>query len=283
MLVAFCSGVPGGENGGRAAYGFVVASCVGPPKPSRRVPGPRRYPGGGGKHSGPVAGGLKWEIERSWAALLGDASDVGPYGGLGEETLLSVSEYRAVGAALSWIEGRGRLGERVVVFTGSKTLAKRGEEPFGVWRASRRPIEGAALKEVLAALSRLGDVPVEWWGPESPERPAGLVALAGEAAGEIPAKARVAVLEEGRRVRAKGVKLQKIGRGLYRANGRYVVDALLGFCGCRDFEINNGKKRKAGVPLVRCKHLIAAEKAHNGEAEERPRRSGQGVLGPTST
>jgi len=90
-----------------------------------------------------------------------------------------------------------------------------------------------------------------------------------ETAGEIFARARMPVLEEGRRERAEGVKLKKIGRGLYRANDRYVIDAILCLCGRRHFERHNGKKRKkAGVPLVRSKHLITAEDAE-GQADRR--------------
>ncbi len=84
------------------------------------------------------------------------------------------------------------------------------------------------------------------------------------------AGARVAVLEEGRRERARDVKLERVGRGLYRANDRYLVDAIFGLCGCRNFKRHNGekkrKKEEPGVPLVvvRCKHLIAAEEAKGG-------------------
>lgn len=283
-LVTFCTGVPGRENGGRPAYGFAVAWGVEPADaPARTAPKGRRFFRGGGDRDGLAPEGLGWENVHYRVALLGGGSDYKyTRGGLGEEALDAVTEYRAVGAALRWLEGRGCRRDRVVLFTGSKTLARREEEPFGVWRASRRPIEGDALKEALVAMARFGDLSAEWWRPGCPGRPEDLVALAGEAAHEIPARVRVAVLEEGRRVRAKEVELEKIGRGLYRSNGRYVVDAILGLCGCRDFEIRNGKKRPiAGVALVRCKHLIAAEEAH-GEAEEGPRSGERGVPGPAS-
>ena len=169
------------------------------------------------------------------------------------------------------------------MFTGSKTVARREEEPFGVWRAIRRPIEGEALKEVLGEISRFGGVSARWWSPGCPERPEELVVLAGEVAEQISAGAGVAFLEEGRRERAKEVELQKIGRGLYRANGRYVVDAILGLCGCRDFEIHNGKKRKVGVPLVRCKHLIAAEQAEEGVRNTGRPRAGRGSVRGAAT
>lgn len=278
LLAVFCSGLRGRETEGRPAYGFAVASCVEPPKRSSKPLGSRRS-GLSGECTRGRAEGFEGEIVHSHAAFLleygPDGGEPGgpsgsPFGGLGDEGLLAVSEYRAAGAALGWLGGQGCSHERIVLFTGSRTLGNRREEPFGVWRASRRPREGAALKEVLATLLRFGDLSVEWGRPDCPEQSEELVALAEEATQEISARARVAVLEEGRRERAMEVKLEKIGRGLYRANDRYVVDAILGLCGCRDFEIHNGRKRKkADLSLiVRCKHLIAAEEAE-GQAYRR--------------
>lgn len=275
-LAVFCSGLLGPKTGGRRAYGFAVVSCVQPPRRSSESLGPGRSARGGGDPYAPK-GGFGGEIAHSHAALLlGD----GPDGdlllrGLGEKALFAVCEYRAALAALGWLEAQGRSGERILLFTGSRPLAKRYEEPFGLWRATRRRTgEGAALKEVLASLSRFGDLSVKWWRPGDTEVMRETGGLAWQAAKEISARARVVVLEEGRRVRAKDVKLERIGRGLYRANDRYLVDAIFGLCGCRDFERHNGKKRRkqgeAGVPLVvvRCKHLIAAEEAE-GEAHLR--------------
>ncbi len=277
-LTVFCSGLFVPETGGRPAHGFVVASCDGPSKAS----GPRRSPRGGTDPRKP-AGVFEWEVVHSHAALLlGDGPEDDLRLGLGKEALLAVSEHRAALAALGWLEAQGRLRERIVLLTGSRPLAKCYEEPFGLWRATRRTGEGEVLKEILAALPRFGDLTLEWWRPGGPEGVGETGGLASEAAGEILARARVAVLEEGRRERATGVKLRKIGRGLYRANERYLVDAILGLCGCRDFEMRNGRKRKkaggqrasdavpsggapesptARLPLVRCKHLIAAEEA----------------------
>ena len=225
----------------------------------------------------------------SHAALLGDGADGELPRGLEKEAILAVLEYRAVLAALAWLEAQGRFRERILLFTGSRPLAKREEEPFGLWRATRRRTgEGAALKEVLVTLSRFGDLCVKWWRPADSEGVGETGGLAFEAAKEISAKAGAAVLEEGRRVRAKDVKLERVGRGVYRANDRYLVDAIFGLCGCRDFERHNGKKKrskeKAGVPLVvvRCKHLIAAEEAE-GEThfattiQPRPEASRRGL------
>ena len=139
---------------------------------------------------------------------------------------------------------------------------------------------GALLKEVLASLSRFGDLSEKWWQPGDPEGVGETGGLASRAAQEISERARVAVWEECRRERARDVKLERVGRGLYRANDRYLVDAILGICGCRDFEMHNGKKRRkkeeeeAGVPLVvvvvvRCKHLIAAEEAEGEKTRRR--------------
>ncbi len=120
-----------------------MASCVGPSKAF----GPRRFPRGGEVPRDPEG-----EIVHSHATLLlgggvGDDSHLGS----GEEVLLAVSEYRAALAALGWLEAQGRFRERIVLFTGSRPLAEREEEPFGLWRATRRR-EGAPLKEVLASL-----------------------------------------------------------------------------------------------------------------------------------
>lgn len=186
------------------------------------------------------------------------------------EACRNVLEHRASAAALGWLEARGLAQERVVLFTGSRPLARRGEEPFGLWRASRSASEGPALKEALVLLSRFGALSALLWRPDTPEEAAGFAPLAAEAAAAISASARVALLEEGRRERAKGVALEKLGRGLYRANGRYVVDAIFSLCDCEDFVRTNRKKRREATrpavpsgarPFVRCKHLIAAENA----------------------
>ncbi len=274
LLAVFCSGLLGPETGRRPAYGFVVASCIGSPKRSSKTLGVGPFARSGGNPYGGPTGGFEGGIVHSHAALLVDGPGGGLLRGLGEEALLAVSEYRAALAALTWLEAQGRSGERILLFTGSRPLAKRYEEPFGLWRATRRTGEGAALKEVLATLSRFGDLSVKWWRPADPEGMGETGGLAWQAAKEISARARVVVLEEGRRERAKDVKLERIGRGLYRANDRYLVDAIFGLCGCRDFERHNGKKRRkkgeAGVPfvVVRCKHLIAAEEAE-GRSDRR--------------
>lgn len=59
--------------------------------------------------------------------------------------------------------------------------------------------EGAPLKEVLATLLRFGDLSMAWWLPGDPEGVGETGGLAPEAAKEISARARAAVLEEGRR------------------------------------------------------------------------------------
>lgn len=139
------------------------------------------------------------------------------------------------------------------------------------------------LKEVLTSLPRFEDLSVAWWRIGDSERVGEPGGLASEAAAEISARMRVAVLEEGRRERAKGVQLGRVGYSLYRADDSYLVDTILGLCAYRDFERHNGRKRKKagrrrtpigisgeGTPqipafhlplLVHCKHLIAAEEA----------------------
>ncbi|MDP9484822.1 MAG: hypothetical protein M3Q49_03345 [Actinomycetota bacterium] len=274
LLVVFCSGVSGRDTGGRPAYGFVVACRSEPPGHSSKPLGTRRSARSGGDPCGPKKG-FEGKIGHSQASLIGDGADGELPRGLGKEAILAVLEYRAVLAALAWLEARGRSCERILLFTGSRPLAKREEEPFGLWRATRRRTgEGTLVKEVLASLSRFGDLWVKWWRPSDPEGVGETGGLASRAAKEISARARVAVLEEGRRERARDVKLERVGRGVYRANERYLVDATFGLCGCRDFERHNGKKRRkkgeAGVPfvVVRCKHLIAAEEAE-GRSDRR--------------
>ncbi len=272
-LAVFCSGLLGPKTGGRPAYGFVVASCIEPPNRSSKTLGVRPFARGGGDPCGPTAG-LGGQIVHSHAALLlADGPEGDPSRGLRKEATLVALEYRAALAALAWLEARGRFRERILLFTGSRPLAKREEEPFGLWRATRRKTgEGALVKEVLASLSRFGDLCVKWWRPSDPEGVGETGGLAPQAAKEISARARVAALEEGRRERARDVKLGRVGRGLYRANDRYLVDAIFGLCGCEDFERHNGKKKRkeAGVPLVvvRCKHLIAADEAE-GRSDRR--------------
>ena len=272
LLLVFCSGVCGRDTWGRPAHGFVVARRIEPPGCSSKPLGTRRSARSGGDLCGPKKG-FEGKIGHSQASLLGDGADEELPRGLEKEAILAVLEYRAVLAALAWLEARGRFRERILLFTGSRPLAKRYEEPFGLWRATRRTGEGAVLREVLATLSRFGDLSVAWWRPVDSEGVGEAGGLASQAAKEISAKARAAVLEEGRRERAKDVKLERVGRGLYRANDRYLVDAIFGLCGCRDFERHNGKKKrqkKAGFPLVvvRCKHLIAAEEAE-GRSDRR--------------
>ena len=89
------------------------------------------------------------------------------------------------------------------------------------------------------------------------------------------------------RERASEVKLERVGRGLYRANGQYLGEVIFGLCGCRDFEMHNGKKKRkkgeAGVPfvVVRCKHLIAAEEAE-GRSDRRDHDPALGRSASTS-
>ena len=97
--------------------------------------------------------------------------------------------------------------------------------------------------------------------------------LRSKAAQENLVRARVAVLQESRRERYRGVRLAWGGRGLYWANGRYLVYVIFGLFGYRDFERHDGgreRKKEAGVALVgvRRKRLNAAEGA-GGEAYRR--------------
>lgn len=165
LLAVFCCGVPGRENGGRPAYGFAVASCTEPEEGSRKPREVRRTARGGGTTT--ASREPRGGVFHSHAALLGDGIDgaveaARPSASLGAEALVAVSEYRAAGAALGWLEERGLSRERIFLFTGSKTLARCEEEPLGVWRAFRRPVEGEALKEVLGAVARFGDLSAEW-------------------------------------------------------------------------------------------------------------------------
>jgi hypothetical protein len=70
------------------------------------------------------------------AALLGNVRDSGLIRGLWEEALLAVSEHRATLVAIGWLKGRGRSRNHIVLFIGSKPLAKREKEPFGLRRVT---------------------------------------------------------------------------------------------------------------------------------------------------
>jgi hypothetical protein len=107
---------------------------------------------------------LEGEIVHSQTSLIGDGADGELPRRLGEEATPVALEYRAALAVLGWLEARGRFREPIVLFTGSRPLARRYEEPFGLWRAARRG-EGALLKQVLASLSRFGDLSAKWWRP----------------------------------------------------------------------------------------------------------------------
>jgi hypothetical protein len=126
-----------------------------------------------------------------------------------------------------------------------------------------------------ASLPRFGDLSVGWWRPSDPQGVAKPGDLASRAAKEVFGRVRGAVVEGGQGERAKDAKLERVGSGPYLANKRYLVGAILGLCGGRDYGRHDGKKkrRKAGVPLVvRCKHLIAAQE----EAEEYAEGAGEG-------
>lgn len=74
---------------------------------------------------------------------------------------------------------------------------------------------------------------------------------------ELAERSLVAELESSRGERAGEVELADLGKGLFRASGRYEVDALLVYCECKDFEITNAGR--LGRYPVRCKHIFAAQ------------------------
>lgn len=146
-LAVFCSGLLGPETGGRLAYGFVVASCFEPPNRSLKSIGVRPSARGGGGLCG-LTEGLGGQIVHSHATLLlGDGPDGKLLRGLDEEITLVALAYRAALAALGWLAARGRFRERIVLLTGPGPLSKREEEPFGLWRATRRRTGGGRAVE----------------------------------------------------------------------------------------------------------------------------------------
>ena len=127
--------------------------------------------------------------------MIGDGADGELPRGLEKEAILAVLEYRAVLVALTRLEARGRFRERILLFTGSRPLAKRYEEPFGLWRATRGMGEGDPLREVLASLPLIEDLSLGWWRPSDPQGAGEPGGLASRAAKEISGRARVTVLE----------------------------------------------------------------------------------------
>jgi len=72
--------------------------------------------------------------------------------------------------------------------------------------------------------------------------------------------AYVEAIEEPRAERAAEVVLEPLGPvGLYLANGRWQVDAILGLCECPDFRVHNTKRFR-----IRCKHLFKALQVWGG-------------------
>lgn len=100
---------------------------------------------------------------------------------------------------------------------------------------------------------------------------------------ELAERSLVAELEASRSARAGEVELADLGKGLFRASGRYKVDALLLQCGCKDFEITNAGR--LGRYPVRCKHILAAQARMGGPAAPNVSQAvyGQGGTGHVGT
>jgi ribonuclease HI len=151
-------------------------------------------------------------------------------------------------------EGRRRLGakmERLRLLSDSR--------PFVLGLSAQRRAEGPIIRplweEARSLMARFGEAEILRVSSEE-----------NAAARALAEAAYVETLEGERRARAKEVRLEplpeKLGKGLYLANGRWRVDAVLGLCDCPDYR----KINAPGRPRVRCKHLLKAERVWDGPA-----------------
>jgi ribonuclease HI len=149
-------------------------------------------------------------------------------------------------------EGRRRLGakmERLRVISDSRPLV------LDLAAEGTRRAEGPAIRslweEARSLMSRFGEAEVLRVSPEE------------NAARALAVASYVGTLEAERRARAEDVRLEPLpGKGLYLANGRWRVDAVLGLCDCPDYR----KLNAPGRPRVRCKHLLKTERVWDGPA-----------------
>ena len=82
-----------------------------------------------------------------------------------------------------------------------------------------------------------------------------------EVADALSVEAYVEVMESDRRPRSASVNLEALGKLLFRANGAYLVDLLLGTCECPDWRRINSSRFH-----IRCKHLLKAQSVLAGVA-----------------
>lgn len=151
------------------------------------------------------------------------------------------AEYTAAIRALRWLLEGGHARAPVVLHSDSRLLVN---QLSGAWQV-KSPAIRPLWEEARGLLARFtGGADALWVPREGNER-----------ADALSVEAYVEVLEAERASRSGDVTLQDLGKGLFRANGRYLTDALFGTCDCPDF-----RRLNAGRFTVRCKHLFAAER-----------------------
>lgn len=154
----------------------------------------------------------------------------------------NLAEYTAAIRALDRLLGDGPPALQVLLHSDSRLLVN---QLSGAWRV-KSPGLVPLWREARALMDHFpSGVTARWVPREENER-----------ADALSVEAYVEVLEEERDARSGQVVLEDLGKGLFRANGRYLTDALFGRCDCPDF-----RRLNAGRFRVRCKHLFAAGRA----------------------
>jgi ribonuclease HI len=168
----------------------------------------------------------------------------------GEGATANVAEYGAALRALRCLVGEGgrRTGaklESLELLSDSQLLIRQLTGEYKV----RSPLLFPLFEETRALMGRFGESRAVWVPREE-----------NKLADSLSVAAYVAAMEEPRAARAEEVALEPLEHeGLFLANGRWRVDAVVGRCGCPDFERHN-----RGRFRVRCKHLFRALEVWGG-------------------
>lgn len=150
----------------------------------------------------------------------------------------NLAEYTAAIKALSWLLHEGDGSHPVLLHSDSQLLIR---QITGAWQV-RSPAIRPLWREARSLMDRFVESSAVWIPRDE-----------NETADALSVEAYVTVLEADRAARADDVSLEVLGKLLYRANGRYLVDLLLDTCQCPDWRRVNSNRFS-----VRCKHLIKA-------------------------
>jgi ribonuclease HI len=155
----------------------------------------------------------------------------------GPEATNNVAEYRGAIEALAAAQGYD--ARQIILLSDSKLLVEQLNGNYRVRSARIQPL----WSKTLSLLNSFESHQASWVPREQNEH-----------ADALSVQAYVETLEAERAERTKDVRLVYLGKGLYRANGRYTVDLVLRSCECPDFKKMNSARYK-----VRCKHLLRAQ------------------------